>query len=84
MSDQRPQCQAQVDEPPHYLHTHQCSRRAITDRFGGHAPGNPDAPVHLQLCAQHARLVDKRGTRMLTNWARDAQVEAARHARWKR
>lgn len=84
MSDERPHCEAYVDEPPHYLHTHQCSRRASTDRLGGHAPSQPDAPVHLQLCAQHARQVDRHGAHLLTNWARDAVIERERAAKWRR
>jgi hypothetical protein len=79
-----PQCQAHADEPPHYLHTHQCSRRATTERIGGSSPTHPDAPVHLKLCTQHARQVDRRGTFLLTNWARYEIIEAARAARWRK
>lgn len=67
------QCQAWVDEPPHYWRRHQCSRRATTDRLGGHAPGDSDAPVHLKLCTQHGKAVDQRGTYLMTRWARDAR-----------
>lgn len=54
-------CEAQVDEPPHYFHTHQCSRRAATDRHG------------MPLCGQHARQVDRRGAHLIDAWKRGAR-----------
>lgn len=73
MTTQLEQCEAYVDEPPHYLRTHQCSRRSTTDRLGGQAPSPLSAPVHLYLCAQHARMVDRWGAHLLTEWARAAR-----------
>lgn len=40
-------CHAHVDEPPHYLHTHYCSRRPSVERRG------------IPLCTQHAKMARK-------------------------
>lgn len=40
------QCQAQVGQPPHWIHYHRCTRTA-RQQVGG-----------LGLCAQHARMVE--------------------------
>lgn len=71
MTAQTDTCRGRADEPPHYLRTHQCSRRATTERTSEGAS--------MPLCTQHARMVDRHGAHLLLDWFRD---EAEDRRRW--
>lgn len=53
------QCQAQCHEPPHYLHTHRCSRDAT--QWNG-----------MSLCTQHFQMSTRR-PHLLAQWLKGSR-----------
>lgn len=54
-------CRGRTEDPPHYLHTYQCTRNAKTKRDG------------MPLCTQHAKMVD-RYPFIMAQWRSEARA----------
>lgn len=54
-------CRGRTEDPPHYLHTYQCTRNAKTLLDG------------MPLCMQHAKMAD-RYRHLLAQWRNEART----------